>query len=167
MSKPDLGIRCSVGNPEERNQALVLLKDPQPKLVVDIISLMTIYDIGAADTIIKAFGKLRAAQSTIDALQQIINERKGMWSKRGGMTVGKQGDRYVRAATTPEEVRQTIEYLEDILKWIRENCEVQPCTAALQMNQLRKQELDNMFQPFFYRYPPYCKSAGVSASFGR
>ena len=148
-SKPDLGIRCSVGNPEERNQALVLLNDPQPKLVVDIISLMTIYGIGAADTIIKTFGRLRVAQSTIDELQRIINERKGMWSKRGGMTVGKQGDRYVRDVTTPEEVRQIIEYLEDILKWIRENCEVHPCTASLQMNQLRKQELDNVLQPFF------------------
>ena len=76
MSKPDLGIRCSVGNPEERNQALVLLNDSQPKLVVDIISLMTIYGIGAANTIIKAFGKLRVAQSTIDELQRIINDKK-------------------------------------------------------------------------------------------
>ena len=149
MSKPDLGVRCSVGNPEERNQALVLLKDPQPKLVVDIISLMTIYGIGAADTIIKAFGKLCVAQSTIDELQRIINEREGMWSKREGMTVGKQGDRYVRVVTPTEEVRQSIEYLEDILKWIRENCEVHPCTASLQMNQLRKQELDSVLQPFF------------------
>ena len=149
MSKPDLGIRCSVGNPEERNQALVLLNDPQPKLVVDIISLMTVYGIGATDTIIKAFGKLRVAQSTIDELQRIINEKEGMWSKRESMSVGKEGDQYVRTIITPEEVRQNVEYLKDVIKWIRENCEVQPCTAALQMNQLRKEEFDNMFQPFF------------------
>ena len=149
ISKPDLGVKCSVGNPEERNQALTLLKDSQPKLVVDIISLITIYGIGAADTIIEAFGKLRVAQSTIDELQHIVNEREGMWSKREGMSVGKEGNQYVKSAINPEEVRQSIEYLEDLLKWIKENCEVHPCTAALQVNQLRKQEFDNLFQPFF------------------
>ena len=65
------------------------------------------------------------------------------------MSVGKEGDQYVRTVINPEEVRQTIEYLGDILKWIRGNCEVHPCTAALQMNQLRKQELDNVLQSFF------------------
>ena len=149
MSKPDLGVRCSVGNPEEKSQALALLGDPQPKLVVDLISLMTIHSIGAADAVIKAFGKLGVAQSTIDALQQITNEREGMWSKRKSMSVGKEGDQYVRTIITPEEVRQNVEYLKNVIKWIQESCEVHPCTPALQMNQLRKQELDNMFQPFF------------------
>ena len=149
MSKPDLGVRCSVGNPEEKSQALALLGDPQPKLVVDLISLMTIHSIGAADAVIKAFGKLGIAQSTIDALQQITNEREGMWSKRKSMSVGKEGDQYVRTIITPEEVRQNVEYLKNVIKWIQESCEVHPCTPALQMNQLRKQELDNTFQPFF------------------
>ena len=149
MSNPDLGVRCSIGNPEERSQALALLGDSQSKLVVDLISLITIHRLEAADAVIKAFGKLGIARSTVDALLYIINERKGMWSKREGMTVGKQGDRYVRVVIPPEEVRQSIEYLENILKWIRENCEVHPCTAALEINQLRKQELDEIFQPFF------------------
>ena len=149
MSKPDLGVRCSTGNPEERSQALALLGDRQPKLIVDLISLMTMHSLGAADTVIKAFGKLGIAQSTIDELQDIINEREGMWSKRESMSVGKQGDRYVRTIITPEEVRRNIEHLKDIIKWIRENCEVPPCTAALQMSQLRKQEFDDLFQPLF------------------
>lgn len=149
MSKPDLGVRCSMGTPEERSHALALLGDPQPKLVVDIISLITLHRLGASDAVIRAFGKLSVGQSTIDELQQIINDREGMWSEREGMGVGKQEDQYVKAAINPEEVRQSIEYLEDILKWIKENCEVHPCTAALEINQLRKQELDEMFQPFF------------------
>ena len=106
MSKPDLGVRCSSGNPEERSKALSLLGDLQPKLVADLISLMTIYSIGAADVVIKAFGKLSIAQSTIDELQQIINDREGMWSKREGMGVGKQEDQYVKAVINPKEVKQ-------------------------------------------------------------
>ena len=88
MSKPDLGVRCSSGDFEERRQALALLGDSHPKLVVGLISLMTIHGIGAADTVIKAFGKLGIAQSTIDELQDIINEKEGMWSKREGMSIG-------------------------------------------------------------------------------
>ena len=149
MSKPDLGVRCSSGNPEERSKALTLLGDSQPKLVADLISLMTIYSIGAADAVTKAFGKLSIAQSTIDELQQIINDKEGMWSQRESMSVGKEGDQYVRTIITPEEVRQNVEYLKNVIKWIQESCEVHPCTPALQMNQLRKQELDNTFQPFF------------------
>ena len=149
MSNPDLGVRCSIEDFDERRQALALLGDSHPQLVVDLISLMTIHSLDAANTIVKAFGKLGIAQSTIDALQRIIMEREAMWSERDSMSIEKQGDRYVRINIDPEEVRNGIDYLKDIIKWIRENCEVHPVTAALQMNLLRKQELDSVFQPSF------------------
>ena len=47
MSKPDLGVRCSTGPPEEWRQALATLEDGQSKLVVDLIALITIHEIGA------------------------------------------------------------------------------------------------------------------------
>ena len=129
MSKPDLGIRCSVGNLEEVKQALALLEDGQFKLIVDPISLMTIHCLGAADTVVKAFGKLGIAQSTIEELQCVINEREAMWSEREGMSVGKQGDRYVKFVITPEQVRRDIDFLKGIVKWTWENCDILPHTA--------------------------------------
>ncbi|MCY3551687.1 MAG: tetratricopeptide repeat protein [Candidatus Poribacteria bacterium] len=149
MSSPDLGIRCCAGNLEEKIQALALLENPQLKLVVDLISLITLHCLEAADIVVRAFGKLRIAQSTIDELQGIINERECMWSEREGMTVGKQGDRYVKQIINPEDAKHGIEYLKGIVKWIKENCEVEPCTPALEMNQLDKRELNNMLQPHF------------------
>ena len=147
-SKPDLGIRCCVGDIEERTQALTLLGDSDFKLIVDLISLVTLYCLEAADTVVKTFGKLGVAQSTIDGLQRIIHEKK-MESDREGVIVGKQGDRYVKQIITPEEVRREIESLKDLIKWIRENCEVHPVTASLQMNLLCKRKLDSVFQPSF------------------
>ena len=149
MSSPDLGIRCCAGNLEEKIQALALLENPQLKLVVDLISLVTLHCLEAADIVVRAFGKLRIAQSTIDELQGIINEREGMWSEREGMTVGKQGDRYVKQIINPEDAKHGIEYLKGIVKWIKENCKVEPCTPALKMNQLEKHELNDMLQPLF------------------
>ena len=124
MGNPELGIRCSIGDIEERNSILNRLNDSKPKLVVDIISLMTLHSLDAADIVVSMFGKLCIAQSTIDELQNVISEREGMWSKRGGMIVGKKGNRYVKQIINPEEIKQGIEYLKDIIRWIRNNCEV-------------------------------------------
>ena len=149
MGNPELGIRCSIGNIEERSSILNRLNDSKPKLVVDIISLITLHSLDAADIVVSAFGKLCIAQSTIDELQRIISEREGMWSKREGMIVGKEGNRYVKQIINPEETKQGIEYLKNIIHWIRENCEVGQATVGSEMNQLRRRELNDMLQQHF------------------
>ncbi len=142
INKPDLGIRCCIGSAEERTQALALLNNPKPKLVADLISLTTLYCLGAADSVRKVFGKLCIAQSTIDELLQIIHEKEGM-------SIEKQAKRYVKHMINPKDIRRNVELLKNLIKWIRENCEVTPCTAAPKMNQLRKKELDGILQPLF------------------
>ena len=149
MNKPDLGIRCSVGNLDESAQAHDLLENPVSKLIVDPISLLTIYRLGAADTVVRAFGKLGIAQSTVDELQYIVSEREGMWSEREHMSVGKEGDRYVKSVITPEAVRRDIEDLKGIVNWIWENCDILPCNAALEMNHFVRQKLNDVFQAVF------------------
>ena len=149
MGNPELGIRCSIGDIEERNNALNLLNHSKPKLVVDIISLITLHSLDAADIVVSTFGKLCIAQSTIDELQSIISEREGMWSKREGMIVGKQGNRYVKQIINPEETQRSIVYLKNIIHWIRNNCEVGKATVGAEMNQLRRRELNDMLQQHF------------------
>lgn len=149
MGNRALGIRCSIGDFDERKRVLNLLNQSKPKLVVDIISLMTLHCLDAADSIVNTYGKLCIAQSTIDEIQSVINEREGMWSKREGMIVGKEGNRYVKQIINPEETKQGIEYLKKLVQWIRENCEVGQATAGLEMNQLRRRELNDMLQPHF------------------
>ena len=149
MGNPELGIRCSIGDIEERSSILNRLNHSNPKLVVDIISLITLHSLDAADIVVSAFGKLCIAQSTIDELQSIISEREGMWSKRDGMIVGKKGNRYIKQIIKPEETKQGIEYLKDIIHWIRENCEVGQATVGSEMNQLRRRELNDMLQQYF------------------
>ena len=149
MGKPELGIRCRIGALEERSSILDLLKQSNPKLAVDIISLMTLHCLDAADIIVNTYGKLCITQSTIDEIQSVIIEREGMWSKREGMIVGKEGNRYVKQIINPEETKQGIEYLKKIVQWIRENCEVGEATVGSEMNQLRRRKLNDMLQPHF------------------
>ena len=143
INKPDLGIRYCNGSAEERDQALALLNDPKSKLVADLITLTTLHCLEATDTVVKVFGKLNIAQSTIDELLQIIHEKEGL-------NIEKQGNRYVRHLINPKDIRRNVELLKNLIKWIRENCEVLPCTPALQMNQLQKRKLDDMLQPLFW-----------------
>ena len=147
ISKPDLGIKCCLGNVEERNHVFLLLNN-NPKLIIDIISLMTLHGTNAEDTIIKAFGKLGIAQSTIDLLQYTINNRKGIQSK-GFMTIGKERDKFVKQEISAEDVKRSIEYLESITHWIENNCEIIPCKVALDMKRDRKQQIDRMFGSSF------------------
>ena len=142
IRKPDVGIRCSQGNIEERNFAFALL-NAKPKLVLDIISLITLHGINAADFIIRAFGKLAIAQSTIDLFQEIINEKK--FSAGGFMTIGKEGDQYVKEKISAEEVKGIIDYLDNIMNWVEINCDVLPYKAALGMKRAQKQQLGETF----------------------
>ncbi len=147
VNKPDIGVRCCLGNTDERNQAISLLNN-KPKLIIDIISLMTLCGINTGDIIIKAFGKLGIAQSTIDFIQDTINERKGIQSK-GFMTIGKEGDEFVRQEISSADILCSIEYLESILDWIKNNCDIIPCNTALNIRRDRKQYLDKMFGSSF------------------
>jgi len=149
INKPDLGIRCWDGSNKEKSRVLALLKEPKSKLVADIICLITLHCLEAADIVVKTFGKLAVAQSTIDALLQMIHEQESMWAQREGMSIEKQGNRYVRHMINPDDVKRSVERLKDLIKWIRENCDVLPCTPALQMNQSLKRKLDEMFHPIF------------------
>ena len=146
---PELGIRCSIGDIEERTNALNLLHHSQPKLVADIISLITLHSLDAADLIVSTFGKLCIAHSTIEELQNIIIEREGMWSNREGMVVGKQGNRYVKQIINPEDTKRSIEYLKNLINWINDNCEVGEATVGSEMNQLRRRKLNDMLQQHF------------------
>ena len=149
MGNRDLGIRCRIDDFEERKRVLNLLSQSNPKLAVDIISLMTLHCLNVADIVVSTFGKLYIAQSTIDEIQSVIIEREEMWSKREGMIVEKKGNQYVKQIIKPEETKQGIEYLKDIIHWIRENCEIGEATAGSEMNQLRRRELNDMLQQHF------------------
>ncbi|KYK33744.1 MAG: hypothetical protein AYK18_14685 [Theionarchaea archaeon DG-70] len=147
MGNPELGIKCCSGTSEEKRHALSLLKD-NPRLIVDAISLMTLYELGAGDTIVKVFGKLGIAQSTADLLQRAIWERKGAFS-RGHITVGIEGDNLVKQVVSAEDVERSIKHFEGALQWIEDNCEIVPYKAALKIRRDKKEQLEEILGESF------------------
>ena len=146
VNSQDLGIRCCIGNNEERGNALSLLKE-KPRLTIDIISLLTIHVIKAHDFVVKAFGKLGIAQSTVDLLDFEIIQKRIFES--GCMTIGKHEEDFVRQDISAEDIRQNISYLKAISEWVQQNCEVIPVKARLDLRHEIIEHLDKVFGASF------------------
>ncbi len=142
ISKPELGVKCCAGTTFERTNAIQFLND-NPKLIIDVISIMTLYYIKGVSVITTTFGELGIAQSSIDLLQNTINERKGIMSK-GFTVISKEGDKFVKQQIGAEMVKRHIEDLENIMELIKNNCEVIPCKASLFINKNKKQEFNEL-----------------------
>jgi hypothetical protein len=139
IANPDVGIICCQGDPAEREQALSLLES-NIKLVVDLITLVTIHNLGVGDAIVKAFGELRVSQATIEELQSVIDERS-TFKDRGFFSIGKEGDQFVKQEITPEEVSEHLSYLQSMMDWVETHAKVVPCKAGLSIARERKEQL--------------------------
>lgn len=137
LADRELKIKCCIGNDNERQDTLQSL-DSKPTLAVDITSLLTLNQLDALDTVVSFYGKLAITQSTLDDILGFIEEKKGIGS-RGYLTLSKEGDDFYKTEITPEQIANQVSYLERLVQWIRDNCTVIPCRAALNFN--RKQHL--------------------------
>ncbi|MEL6601762.1 MAG: hypothetical protein AAFP20_00875 [Cyanobacteria bacterium J06614_10] len=139
VQKPDLGIKCCLGIHQERMQAIELVAGKEVELIIDLVTLVTIYDIGVADAIVEAFGLLGVAQSTVDLLHQRIEQDKSRLTQESSV-LRKEGDQIIMQTVLPVELEQNINYLERLLVWIDEHCQILPCDRLLSQNAERRQK---------------------------
>jgi len=144
----NLGVRCCFGNKPERNEALKNLDRNSPQLIIDLISILTLFEIGFENRVIEIYGKLGIAQSTIDFIKIEIDHRKS-FSSKSTSSIGKLGDKYIIYETNPEDIKKTIEHLEKILTWISKNCEVIPAKASLKLEEEQRKRLYDFFGTSF------------------
>ncbi|NTW26872.1 MAG: hypothetical protein HGA36_00950 [Candidatus Moranbacteria bacterium] len=138
VSKPDLGIKAAIGTRDEKLNSIRAIKSiDSPKLIIDVISLLTISHLEIADEVVRVYGKFGIAQSTLDTLRDIIADRKGM-GRKGFMTIGKEGESFVRQEITAQQVKDGVEFLDNLLQWTMKNCDVLPCTTALKLDKKEK-----------------------------
>lgn len=145
--KPDLGVQCSIGTEQEKQYAISVLR-PKPKLIIDLIALLTIKTLNIEDTLTKVFGKLGIAQSTRDLIQNKKVEFQGFES-RGFMTIGKNGEEFVRQEISPENMKSNIAFLDSLMELIDKHCDVLPCNRAIEINKTRKNQFDALMGASF------------------
>jgi tetratricopeptide (TPR) repeat protein len=147
IKSSDLGIYCTGGSAEERKHASSLIKRTA-KLIIDPISLATIIELKVGDIIIDNFGKLGVAQSTVDIIKDAIIGQKGIRPK-SFMSPGKGDENVILHDVSPESVHKTLKKFEEMLSWVRTNCEIVPCKAALNMKRSQKIEYDSQLGQSF------------------
>ena len=144
INKPDIGVRCAIGDPQELADVRRVLTTEHPRLVADITTLMTLHGLEVANDVVELFRKIAIAQSTIDQLTDLITRRKGIGA-RGYMTVGKEGEAYVKEEITAEQLQKNTAYLQTMFDWIQHNCEVIACEEALTLASVQRQKLYDLF----------------------
>lgn len=146
-SDPHMGIRCCYGTGDESRYAYSILQK-KPKLIIDLIAVLTLSALGIKEEISSVFGKFGVARSTIDIISNALEESKAL-SGRGYLNIGKEGDTLTRQVITPEMTQNNIDFLSRALDLINTACEVVPCTAALDINTNKRDILGNMLGDSF------------------
>lgn len=123
-------VICSTGAPAERELFRTILNAENLTLVVDPVALMTIHALRIADKVIATVGRLGIAQSTIDVLTETLHKRSAI-SRKGFMTLFKQGGAFVRHEVSQQEVEAYLLSLERLIEWIGAHCDVLPWSASL------------------------------------
>lgn len=144
INEPDIGVRCAIGDPQELTDVRTVLTTEHPRFVADITTLMTLHGLEVANKVVELFGKIAIAQSTIDQLTDLITRRKSIGA-RGYMTVGKEGEAYVKEEITAEQIQKNTAYLQAVFEWVQHNCEVIACEEALTLASGQWQNLYDLF----------------------
>jgi tetratricopeptide (TPR) repeat protein len=140
-NKKYLGIACCSGTSKEQKNALNILNG-NINLVIDITSLFTIEILDLKETIAANYAnKLIVSKSTFALIENIINEKKELYSE-GYMILSKENDKYVKHEVTKKDIKKQIYFLERMLTWISENFKIVPCTETLKININKKRKLD-------------------------
>jgi len=147
INNPNLSLKCYSDTTGESNNIYLLKRNK--KLIIDLVSLLTINEIKIKDNIIKTFGKFGIAQSTIDEIILVLNEQIENRERDISYTGISSDDDVTIQTISPENVESNIKYLEDLLAWIDENCEIIPCKAALTINRNKRNKFSNMLGKSF------------------
>jgi tetratricopeptide (TPR) repeat protein len=135
-------------NPNEKLDDAVSSLQKQTLLVIDIISLLSIYELGLADIVVQAFGKFGVAQSTLELLRNIVLDCQ-LYGVTGCSIFAYVNGQQVIKSFSPEEVAQRQLYFEQLITWVRNNCHILPCKRVLTINRDERIELNKMFGSSF------------------
>lgn len=147
-SRPELGVRCSIGNEEEREKVSSVLKQLPCRLVADVTTLVISKKLGILPTLVAVFGRLFVSQSTVDMLRSLVQTRQFLQSD-GFLSLGYQDGQPTKLEVTAEDVERDAKHLEELESLIRDYCDIVPCAAALNITKAQREEYVTMLGKSF------------------
>lgn len=116
VSMPELVIWVATGLSSEQQEETHLALESQD-IVIDSFALFTFRYLELLPELSNSFSKIYVSQSTQDHLLAIIRENQ-IGLSDGYMTIGKQGEQYIREEIPSATVQKKIDFLNDIKTFI-------------------------------------------------
>ncbi len=139
VGKPDRLLISTTGNENERNYALKVIQNKDKTLVLDLISLLTMQELGILEKVKQCYEKLATPWSTIQTIKEHIIEAR--WTLESGyITINKEGEQYIRYEIRPEQIQKEIESLEGLCNWIKRNCSLEPMYGYFEIDKNIREE---------------------------
>ena len=138
---PNIGIRSVGGSLQEMKSEYEILSNfKKGQFCIDLASLLTLFHTGVADSITEVTGKFHIAQSTVDLIEQILNDRDSVMQQSNWHIIFYEDDgKSVRHQTSKERHTQLWHDLEKISQWIKDYCEL-PEPARLRLSTSKEEE---------------------------
>ena len=138
---PRPGIRCSSGQTTELEEAITVAQ-PGSRFIMDITSLITLHQLDIADEVAAVYGKFGIVRKTLELIEHFLEQWIGLpdftfWGKDSDQRIKRSTETFV----TAEVAAYNSQFLEDILAWAKENCEILPCEAALNTRRDTREQL--------------------------
>ena len=143
MWKIDDGIIvASQGVPEITEKESEMIRSAD-NILLDLSSLYTLAMLNLLDKIPFLFKTIFVPQAVIDDIGQLIMTRTSDTGPT--MSLGKEGDHYVRSDITADDVRKSREFLQRMVDFIQAKAEIVPSTAVFSLGKAKVEQLEDLF----------------------
>lgn len=143
MWKIDDGIIvASQGIPEITEKELEMIRTAD-KILLDLSSVYTLAMLNLLDKIPFLFKIIFVPQAVLDDIGQLILTKTSDIGPT--MSLGKEGDHYVRSDITADDVRKSREFLQMMVDFIQAKAEIVPSTAVFSLGKAKVEELEDLF----------------------
>ncbi len=130
----DNQVIASVGIRQEQEYHRRVLESSM-SVTVDLLALFTLAYLNRLNVFTERFQRVYVAQASIDVLEEDIQRLRQFSGEHG--SIGREGERYI-VATVPKEVTvHNTQFLERVLAFARESCQVMPNTHILELGRER------------------------------
>ena len=141
-TKPSAKIKCCLGSPLERSQALEALRVAKG-MVLDLTAIATVATLDVLKILENRFVPLVVSRSTVLDLEQLANAEAEKPKESGFL--GKQGGRYVLLEDSDAEQRRRVKRFRELLDVLNKSCQVVVCPGLAGLDPEKREILTKAF----------------------
>lgn len=132
--------------------------DKKPKIVLDILSLLTLHSTNNLDLLIQTNKQIFIASCINDDLQEYLMELE-KYKTEGFFSIIKSQNQYFKNEISPTDIQNSIDIYIKLKKWLQKNTKSLPSQSRLELE--KAQEMDDILGKSFHNSILLAKELGA------